>query len=170
MRSNKRYTNVAFTKRVDYDGGTHRPGKAAGEPRVCRTCGSVYLKRHWLPKADPRVAALVLSATPTLCRACAMQEQGLAGGYLTVAGAFFVAHRAEVERLLLNEDARAGEDNPTGRIIKWDRSQPEVLTLTTSTEHLVERLGHALNRAFGGDIDYGFSHGNKFARGSWRRD
>lgn len=170
MRSNKRFTNVAFTKRVDYDGGAHRPPKATGGPRVCRTCGSVYLRRRWLPKTDPRVATLAEAATPTLCRACAMQARGLAGGYLTVTGAFFAAHRAEVERLLLNEGARAGEDNPLGRIIKWDRSQPDVLTLTTSTEHMVERLGHALNRAYGGDVDYGFSHGNKFARGTWRRD
>jgi hypothetical protein len=42
--------------------------------------------------------------------------------------------------------------------------------VTTTTEHLVERLGRAVRRAFGGTIDYGFSHGNKFARATWRRD
>jgi hypothetical protein len=170
MRTNKRYTNVTFTKRVDYEGGTHRPPKAPSEPRVCRQCGAVYTRRRWRPRSDPRAAALSAQAAPTVCKACSMQARGQSSGFLTMKGGFFVAHREEIERLIRNEDQRAIETNPLGRIIGWDRTAPDQLTVATSTEHLVERLGHALHRAFGGTVEYGFSHGNKFARGTWQRD
>lgn len=170
MRSNKRYTNVAFTKRVDYDGGTHRPPRAGKGPAVCRTCGAIYLKRRWIAGSDPRAQILGAVGRPTLCRACAMIQSGLVGGVLQLEGAFLVRHQAEIEQLLKTENARAGEDNPLGRIIKIIRTTPGRLTVTTTTEHLVERLGRAVHRAYHGTIDYGFSHGNKFARATWRRD
>jgi hypothetical protein len=170
MRSNKRYTNVSFTKRVDYDGGAHRSARAAKGPAVCRRCGAVSLRRRWIARADPRAAGLPTARRSTLCRACAMIEQGLVGGVLQLDGQFLEQHQAEIERLLGTESARAAEDNPLGRIIAIDRRTRGRLTVTTTTEHLVERLGRAVRRAFGGTIDYGFSHGNKFARATWRRD
>jgi hypothetical protein len=42
--------------------------------------------------------------------------------------------------------------------------------LSTTTEHLAQRLGHALEKAFDGKVDYDFSHENKLARVTWRRD
>jgi hypothetical protein len=99
-----------------------------------------------------------------------MIETGLVGGVLQLEGAFLVRHQAEIEQLLKTENARAAEDNPLGRIIKIVRTTPGRLTVTTTTEHLVERLGRAVHRAYHGTIDYGFSHGNKFARATWRRD
>ena len=44
------------------------------------------------------------------------------------------------------------------------------LVITTTTEHLAQRLGHALEKAFGGEVRYDFSHENKLARVYWQRD
>jgi hypothetical protein len=170
MRSNKRYTNVAFTKRVDYDGGAHRAAKATAGHVVCRQCGAVYLRRRWISGSDPRAQILGAIGRRVLCPGCDAIKKGVVGGVLRLEGAFLVQHRAEIEQLLKTESARAQEDNPIGRIIAIDRSLKSRLTVTTTTEHLVERLGRAVRRAFGGTIDYGFSHGNKFARATWRRD
>lgn len=170
MRSNKPYSNATFTRRVDYEGGLHRGPRAPKEPRVCRHCGAVYVKRRWVLPSDPRAAAVGAGAIETVCPACEKAARGVVQGYLTVSGAFFETHRADVEALIRNEAARAAEDNPLGRILEWDTSKPGTLTVTTTTEHLVERLGRALHHAFHGDIDYGFSHANKLARATWRRD
>jgi len=35
---------------------------------------------------------------------------------------------------------------------------------------LAQRLGHALEKAFGGSADYDFSHENKLARVNWQRN
>jgi hypothetical protein len=44
------------------------------------------------------------------------------------------------------------------------------LTLATTTEHLAQRLGHALKKAFKGKVHYDFSHENKLAHVYWQRD
>jgi hypothetical protein len=95
---------------------------------------------------------------------------GVPSGYVYLEGAFLIAHRDEIERLLRNEAERAGEDNPLARIMLWKEIAPGKLTLSTTTEHLAQRLGHALEKAFDGTVDYDFSHENKLARVSWRRD
>lgn len=105
-----------------------------------------------------------------VCPACDAAAKGLVRGHLRLEGSFVPAHRKEIEALLRNEAERAAEDNPTGRIIRWEDGPDGTLVIGTTTEHLTERLGHAIHKAFGGEIDYGFSHENKFARAVWRRD
>lgn len=170
MRSQKRYTNATFTKRVDHEAGRHRTRRAPSEPRVCTGCGAVYSKRRWWPKTSERAAVLHAIATPTVCDACRQRSEGIARGILTLDGAFLKTHRQDVEHLLRAEADRAAEDNPLARIIGWDDSVPDTITISTSTEHLVLRLGHALQRAYAGQVDYVFGHEDKTAHATWRRD
>jgi hypothetical protein len=44
------------------------------------------------------------------------------------------------------------------------------LIVTTTTEHLAQRLGHALQKAYRGHVRFDFSHENKFARVYWHRN
>lgn len=169
MRSNKSYTNVTFTKRVDYEGGTHRPPRAPAGVRVCSRCKAVYFKRRWIPASDERAQSFGLTARPTICPACDLEAKHQVRGYLRIEGAFAKAHRPEILQLLRREAERAGEDNPLGRIIAIDRTS-RAMTVTTSTEHVAKRLGSALESAYDGEIEYKFSHGEKFARITWRRD
>lgn len=169
MRSNKPFTNVTFTKRVDYLGGAHRPPRAPRGALVCSGCGSVYLRRRWIPSTDDRAQALSLTARTTKCPACDMAAKHQVRGYLRLEGDFARIHRNEIRRLVEAEAARAAEDNPLGRIIAWDGTS-KAMTVTTSTEHLAKRLGSAVHNAYHGTIDYNFSHGEKFARVTWHRD
>jgi len=170
MRSVKPYTNTTFTKRVDHHGGEHRSRRSAAEPLVCSECGAVYEKRRWIAASERRAHLAAGAGREVLCPACDMKQKGLARGFVTIRGSFFPAHRDEVEGLLRAEEGRAAVDNPTGRILQWDASEPGVLTLATSTEHLAQRLGRALHKAYAGDVSYDFSHENKLARVSWSRD
>ena len=90
-------------------------------------------------------------------------------GYLHVDGDFFPLHRAEMEHLLHNEAEHAREDNPLQQVLGWEELGGDGLLITTSTEHLAQRLAHALNKAYDGDVHYGFSHENKLARVWWHR-
>ena len=80
------------------------------------------------------------------------------------------ANLKEIQRLLRNESERAEEDNPLARILNWKYGETHNLAVSTTTEHLAQRLGRALEKAFGGNTDYDFSHENKLARVSWQRD
>jgi hypothetical protein len=80
------------------------------------------------------------------------------------------AHRDEVRRLVSNEAERIAEDNPLARIMGWEEEKSGRVVVTTTTPHLAQRIGHALEKAFSGQVDYDFSHENQLARVSWRRN
>lgn len=173
MRSQKRFTNTTFTKRVDHDGGRHRTQRAAAEPLICESCGAVYVNRRWTLGENAVEAARHEEQKPiekTICPACKQVRHGVPGGFVHLEGAFLATHRDEIDGLLRNEVARAEEDNPLARIMQWEEMGENRLKLSTTTEHLAQRLGHALEKAFSGEVRYDFSHENKLARVFWRRD
>lgn len=173
MGTQKRYTNETFTKRVDHEAGRHRTRRAISEPAVCEVCGDVYSDRRWSkPDAERQEEKHknFRPATTVVCPACQRQRDGVPSGYLHLNGAFLAGHPIEIEHLIRNEAERASEDNPLARIMGWDQEEPDRLTITTTTEHLAQRLGHALEKAFDGEIRYDFSHENKLARVYWQRD
>lgn len=173
MRSKKRYTNVTFTKRVDHEAGRHRPARAMREPEVCEGCGAVYANRRWAAPATAQGDNAHKYWHPshiTVCPVCEQKRSGEPRGFVYLDGAFFVAHHEEIEQLLNNEAERAAEDNPLARILESRSGDGHKLTVTTTTEHLAQRLGHALEKAFGGKSRYDFSHENKLARVNWLRE
>lgn len=173
MRSNKRFTNTTFTHRVDHEAGRHRTRRAPKEPAVCVSCRSVYSGRRWRTaglEGELDGVAIGQSVRKTICPACIQTGAGAPSGYLYVEGAFVAEHTNEIKQLLNNEAERASEDNPLGRIVTWQLRSSDSMLLTTTTEHLAQRLGHALNKAYDGRVEYDFSHENKLARVTWRRN
>jgi hypothetical protein len=173
MPEKKKYTNATFTKRVDHEAGRHRPARAQSEPAVCEECGAVYADRRWTAKqtgSEVKKHKHWRPPTMTVCPACQQQRTGEPRGFVYLDGSFFDAHHEEVEQLLSNESERAAEDNPLARIMEWKRGDGHKLTVSTTTEHLAQRLGHALEKAFAGRVKYDFSHENKLARVNWLRD
>lgn len=69
-------------------------------------------------------------------------------------------------------DRRWTKPDPERRdgMIGWEKDKRGRVTVTTTTEHLAQRLGHALEKAFDGEVRYDFSHENKLAHVYWRRD
>ena len=172
MSMTRHWTNATYTHRPDHLAGAHRPPRAAASPAWCVRCGAVYFHKRWALRAPPRVHGLRAAATPdlTICPACRMAAGGGFRGKVQLGGAFLAAHRRDIEHLLENEARRAATVNPLGRIAAWLPRGPQSLTLWTTTEHLAQRLGRALYRAFRGAVHYEFSHENKFADVTWRRD
>jgi hypothetical protein len=172
MRTNKRYTNVTFTKRVDHEAGRHRPPRAPHEPRVCERCGATYRYRRWRGgKALPRTGtAIEHTHGRMLCPACIRIVSGAPCGYLVVKGRFLERHHDELLTVLHTEARRAATDNPLARVMTWQEDHGSTIALTTTTPHLVQRLGHALQKAYGGRVKYDFSHENTVARVTWERN
>jgi NMD protein affecting ribosome stability and mRNA decay len=171
MRSNKPYTNVTFTRRVDHLAGRHRGPRAPAGPDVCQSCGAVFIRRRWVAGGTLRARAVTRTGPilRTTCEACRMVAEGTFRGELRVSGVFFAEHHEDVEHLLRNEVARGLADNPLARIVRWTAARPGELVVTTTTEHLASKLGHALKKAFHGTVHYEFSHENKFAHVTWTR-
>ena len=133
----------------------------------------MYAGRRWTAASSTSTNSPGEHLTPpqlTLCPACKQQRSGEPRGFVFLDGDFVSAHTEEIEQLLRNEATRAAEDNPLARTMEFKRGDSHKLTVTTTTEHLAQRLGHALEKAFDGSVHYDFSHENKLARVSWRRD
>ena len=173
MGSDKRYSSQTISKRVDYEAGRHRTRRASTEPMVCEMCENVYADRRW-SKPDTehpqRKHKHFRPAQTTVCPACRAVRDRTPSGYVHLDGLFLKSHREEIETLLRNEAERAERDNPLARIIGWGKDRRGRVTVTTTTEHLAQRLGHALEKAFSGEVRYDFSHENKLAHVYWRRD
>lgn len=173
MPVRRKYSNATFTKRVDHEGGRHRPSRAISEPAVCEECRAVYASRRWTAPSSPSTKSQdehLRQAQLKLCPACKQQRTGQPRGFVFLDGDFFSSHAEEIEQLLRNEAKRAAADNPLARAMEFKRGDGHKLTVSTTTEHLAQRLGHAVEKAFGGSVHYDFSHENKLARVAWRRD
>jgi hypothetical protein len=169
MRTNKRFSNTTFTKRVDHFDNQHNPD----EPAICKECHAIYENHHWSFADKTKKKHAHKEWQPkqyTLCSACQKKREGLPCGFVYLDGAFYIAHQTEIENLLHNEAKKALAKNPLAKIMDWERTGNEKLTITTTTEHLAQRLGHALGKAFRGNVEYDFSHENKLTRVRWHRD
>lgn len=176
MLTTKRYTNQTFTKHVDDDKGRHRTLRSMPEPAVCEVCGDVYADRRWSKPAAPATPSTnpkhkhFRPAHQVVCPGCERQRSGVPSGFVYLQGQFLTNHHDEILRLLECEAERAAETNPAARIMAWQTEPAGQLVVTTTTEHLAQRLGHALNKAFSGKTRYGFSHRNKLTRVWWERN
>ena len=172
MRNTKRYTNTTFTHRPEPSSDV-RAQEAPPEPLICAGCGAVYVRKRWNRSAsgEGRVSRAGRPVPVTICTACRRRRTGVPHGFVHVDGDFVRAHRSDIVALLTNESGRAAEDNPLAQILEL-RDDPRMndVLVTTTTEHLAIRLGRALQKAFDGQVRYGFSHENKLARVWWHRD
>jgi hypothetical protein len=133
----------------------------------------MYANRRWTAARSTSTKSPDEHLRPaqiTLCPACKQQRTGEPRGFVFLDGDFFGSHGEEIEQLLRNEAKRAAADNPLARAMEFKRDDGHKLTVSTTTEHLAQRLGHAVEKAFGGSVHYDFSHENKLARVTWRRD
>ncbi|MDM7923017.1 MAG: BCAM0308 family protein [Pyrinomonadaceae bacterium] len=172
MQSAKRYSNTNFTKRVDHEGGAKREEMKHASPAICSHCDAVYDAGRWtlLSAARPELKSRKWSESEkVICPACKQKQSGVAGGYVSISGEFFGRHREEITKLVANETTRAREANPLSAMIR-EYVENDVLKIETTTEHLAERIGHALKDAYDGETDFDFSHENKVVRVRWHRD
>jgi hypothetical protein len=129
------------------------------------------MNHRWY-RGEDAIRVRMRASTPLdvrFCPACLQRRSGMPHGYLHVDGDFLALHHADIEALLHREVERAEEDNPIGQVIDWGDDGSGGLLITTSTEHLAQRLGRALAKAYHGQLRFGLSHENKLAHVWWHR-
>ena len=154
-------TNEAFRdKRVNQK----QTGKYPGDTR-CPDCGLVFTGGVWR-KAD---SAAVRGALSKPCPACQQIRDGRVGGLVDIGGSFTSGHREELLNRIRNVEKQTAEGRPMERIISIQETKNRILVSVT-TEHLVARIGKAVQRDFGGDLQLKYAPEEKFATAHWRRD
>jgi hypothetical protein len=164
MRAARPY-NKAFKKAVDVERDMYLPKMAPkGGVIVCAGCGAFYHRRHWT-LTRPQGFSEPVKAHPVFCPACHKIRDNYPGGELELRGVG-AEEKAEIARLLRNEEARAREKNPLERIMRLQENGG-TWKVATTTEKLAQRLGRSVKKARGGEVAFKWSHNNKFVRVVW---
>ncbi len=132
------------------------------EPTVCPECSAVYLHGRWQWADTPE------AAHETLCPACARIRDKLPAGFLSVGGEFFRDHREEILRLIEHTIEKEKAEHPLKRLMGAE-TQDEGEVFTFTDPHLVHGVGHALRRAYKGDLDIQYQPGEYMVRANWNR-
>lgn len=137
---------------------------------VCPKCKSVFKDKRWF--IDESLAEELLEAENVpklLCPGCRKVQEKYAMGYLYLSGKFWETHKEDIMKLIQNEYEKARGLNPLHQIINiYD--EDEVTVIETTTDHLAERFGRAIYRAYKGDLEFKWSKGDKLVRVYWHRD
>ncbi len=140
----------------------------AGEA-VCPRCKSVFKDKRWF--IDEELAKELLedeNVPKILCAGCRKALESYAMGYVYLSGEFFQSHKDEIMRLINNELEKARGLNPLHQIISMKEKEGTFI-IETTTDHLAQRLGRAIYRAFKGDLEFRWSKGDKLVRVYWKR-
>jgi NMD protein affecting ribosome stability and mRNA decay len=102
------------------------------------------------------------------CPACQRIRDRYPAGTLSLTGSFLEEHREEISQLARNIESREKELHPLNRIMDVETT-PEGLQITTTEMQLARTIGNAVQRAYGGEIDYGYEKEASVLRVTWKR-
>ncbi len=139
--------------------------KAARKPRgavLCPRCGALYRRGRWSWDAAPAVV------TRQRCPACRRIEERYASSYVSLAGAFYRAHREEILGRLRNCEAREKAEHPMERIVGIEQRAGGA-TVSTTSPHLARVLAHALRESFKGELELSYHKRESLQRARWSR-
>jgi hypothetical protein len=100
------------------------------------------------------------------CSACHRIHDHYPAGYVTLKGAFFLAHRDEIMNLVHNEEKRERAEHPQKRIMEVEENAG-MTQVTTTDIHLARGIGEALHHAYKGELDYHYNPEENLLRVSW---
>lgn len=145
--------------------------KPPTDPAICQHCQAVWRKGKWF--LDPAVRREVQrwgAPTSVTCPACRRAQEGNPTGILYLMGSFLPRNRGEILQLVRNAERVAASKNPLERIIRIEEDPRRQVVVETTSEKLARRLGRAVSKAYGGNLEIRFSHEDKLVRVYWRRD
>jgi hypothetical protein len=104
-----------------------------------------------------------------LCPACLQIRDNQIGGTIMCTGSFMRNHRQDILNRISNVARQTSEGHPLERIISTKESKNEIVIHATN-EHLIARIGKALERDFGGTLELRYATEDKYATARWHRD
>jgi NMD protein affecting ribosome stability and mRNA decay len=141
---------------------TYRSKRKLPEPTRCPSCDAVFRGGRWAWEEAPA------GANQESCPACQRIADRFPAGYVTLKGAFLVAHRDEILQLARNRESHAKSAHPLQRIMAVEDTADGVLITTTDT-HLARNIGEALHSAYKGELDFHYNKSENLLRVEWQR-
>ena len=157
-----RYRRLQLTDGLSND--AYRPSGKASGPIQCPRCKAVFRRGRWTWGAAPAGAAW------RRCPACQRIDERYPAGFVSLSGAFFKQHRAEVLARVKQCESREKAEHPLERVMAIEEDGAKGTLVTTTSVHLARIIGHALHNAFKGDLRQTYNGRDNLLRVRWRRD
>jgi hypothetical protein len=140
------------------------------EAAICTQCHALYQGKRWFfdEKLYEHLAG-TRRVREGVCPTCRKVNDDYSEGFLTLSGEFFVQHQEEIVKLLEKEAARVGARSVMDRIIRMTPEEAGHLVVETTTDKLAQRLGHAVYKAYKGDLNFRWGEMDRFVRVYWNR-
>ncbi|MBN1289051.1 MAG: hypothetical protein JXA49_05380 [Actinobacteria bacterium] len=137
----------------------------------CPTCGALYNGRRWIPKPDNQTVREYAKegCRNATCPGCLRLERRQIEGIVTLRGSFFDRHKDEVWNLVNRVAKNKEKRNVSSRILDVAQDNGDTVIQTTD-EHLAERMGKELQKAFKGNLVMKWQEGGALVRVFWERD
>lgn len=132
------------------------------DPTVCPRCDVVLRDGEWRWGMPPEGAFWIL------CPACRRIDEDYPAGIVALSGPFVATHPAEILDLVRNEEIAERDERPLSRLMGLSEGPGGMDARTTDT-HLGQRIGEALQRAFGGELAVRYSEDDAQVRVRWAR-
>jgi len=139
--------------------------------KICPRCGAVYDGHKWVPEPDDELVKQVKkkSAKSELCPGDLRLEKGQVEGVVTLKGSFMREHKDDILNLIGRVERNGRSRNVAARVYEMKEDDGE-FSIETTDEHLAERIGKELEKAFKGDLEIKWQEKDRFVRVSWQRD
>jgi NMD protein affecting ribosome stability and mRNA decay len=130
----------------------------------CPECGAVFARGRWSwPREEQPITG------EELCPACRRLRDRYPAGLVVLRGEFLEQHYDEVAHLVTHQASLESAEHPLSRIIDVER-RPREMVVTTTDIHLPRRIGEAIHRAYGGNLDFAYAESEDMLRVSWSRE
>lgn len=139
--------------------------------RECPRCGAVYDGRRWIPQPDDRLKGGILSGEfeRRLCPGCTRIEKKQVEGVVVLRGSFLRDHQGEIRNVINRVERNRSRRNVNSRILQMSENEGE-LVIETCDEHLAERIGKEIRKAFKGELEMKWQSKDMFVRVLWQRE
>ncbi len=141
----------------------HRATRKTPEGTACPKCHASFHGGRWTWNAAPR------DAHEMICPACHRIQDRFPGGYVTIKGAFFAAHRDEILGLIKGHEKKEKADRPLQRLMGIEEKRDGSAEVTTTDSLLARGIAEALHEAYNGDLKLRYSRDENLLRATWKR-
>jgi NMD protein affecting ribosome stability and mRNA decay len=139
--------------------------------KVCPKCGAIWDGDRWV--SEPGEALLKEFSRKQhcteLCPGDLRIEKRQVEGVVTLKGKFLGSHIEEINNLVKRVARDGRRRNVAARVLQTVREE-DSLVIETTDEHLAERMGKEVEKAFKGTLEIKWQKKDTFARVNWRRD
>jgi NMD protein affecting ribosome stability and mRNA decay len=139
--------------------------------KECPRCGAVYDGHRWIPEPGEELKR-ELSKKPheiKLCPGDQRLDKRQVEGIVRLSGLFMRPHIDEIKNVI-NRVAREGRRRNVAARIFEVAEEDDTLVIETTDEHLAERMGKEVEKAFKGNLEIKWQEKDTFARVVWQRD